>query len=35
MANKPFKSPQAEIDISSIWEFIAADNVRAADDVDR
>jgi len=31
MANKPFKSPHAEIDVAAIWEFIAADNVRAAD----
>jgi len=31
MANKPFKKPQAEIDLFAIWDFIAADNVRAAD----
>jgi len=31
MANRPRKSPRAEIDIRSIWEFIADDNVRAAD----
>ncbi|MDO9057862.1 MAG: type II toxin-antitoxin system RelE/ParE family toxin [Bradyrhizobium sp.] len=31
MANKPRKSPRAEIDIASIWQFIAEDNVRAAD----
>ena len=31
MANSPRKSPQAEIDIASIWRFIAEDNVRAAD----
>jgi toxin ParE1/3/4 len=31
MANRPRKSPRAEIYIRSIWEFIADDNVRAAD----
>jgi toxin ParE1/3/4 len=31
MANRPRKSPQAEIDITSIWEFIADDSVKAAD----
>jgi toxin ParE1/3/4 len=31
MAKKPFKKPQAEIDLFAIWDFIAADNVRAAD----
>jgi toxin ParE1/3/4 len=31
MANSPRKSPQAEIDIASIWQFIANDSVRAAD----
>ncbi len=31
MANRPFKSPQAEIDVSSIWTFIAADSLKAAD----
>ena len=31
MANRPFKSPQAEIDVTSIWDFIAADSVKAAD----
>jgi toxin ParE1/3/4 len=31
MANKPFKSPQAEIDVTSIWDFIAADSMKAAD----
>jgi toxin ParE1/3/4 len=31
MANRPRKSPQAEIDITSIWRFIADDNVKAAD----
>jgi toxin ParE1/3/4 len=31
MANRPRKSPQAEIDITSIWQFIADDNVKAAD----
>jgi len=31
MTNRPRKSPQAEIDVTSIWHFIADDNVRAAD----
>ena len=31
MANRPRKSPQAEIDLTSIWDFIADDSVRAAD----
>lgn len=31
MANEPRKSPQAEIDLTLIWDYIAADNVRAAD----
>jgi toxin ParE1/3/4 len=31
MANRPRKSPQAEIDVTSIWQFIAGDNVKAAD----
>jgi toxin ParE1/3/4 len=31
MANKPFKSPQAEVDLFGIWEFVAADNTRAVD----
>jgi toxin ParE1/3/4 len=31
MANEPRKSPQTEIDLTSIWDFIARDNVRAAD----
>jgi toxin ParE1/3/4 len=31
MANKPYKSPQAERDLFAIWDFIAADNARAAD----
>ena len=31
MANRPRKSPQAEIDITSIWGFIADDSVKAAD----
>jgi|ERR1043166_3698384 toxin ParE1/3/4 len=30
MANRR-KRPQAEIDIASIWDYIAADNVKAAD----
>jgi len=33
MANSQRKSPQAEIDITAIWNFIAADSVRAADAV--
>jgi toxin ParE1/3/4 len=31
MANRPRKSPQAEIDITAIWDYIAADSVKAAD----
>ena len=31
MPNKPYKSPQAEIDLFAIWDFIAADSVRSAD----
>jgi toxin ParE1/3/4 len=31
MANRPGKRPQAEIDLTSIWGFIAHDNVRTAD----
>jgi toxin ParE1/3/4 len=31
MANRPYKSPQAEVDLFAIWNFIAADSVRAAD----
>jgi toxin ParE1/3/4 len=31
MANRPRKRPQAESDITSIWQFIADDNVKAAD----
>jgi toxin ParE1/3/4 len=31
MANRPRKSPQAEIDLASIWLFIAGDSVKAAD----
>jgi toxin ParE1/3/4 len=31
MANRPRKSPQAEIDLTSIWDYIAADNMKAAD----
>jgi len=31
MANRPRKSPQAEIDITSIWNYIATDNVKAAE----
>ena len=30
MANRR-KRPQAEIDIASIWSYVAADNVKAAD----
>ena len=31
MANRARKSPQAEIDLTSIWDFIADDSVKAAD----
>jgi toxin ParE1/3/4 len=31
MARRPRKSPRAEIDLTSIWDFIAADSVKAAD----
>ena len=31
MPNKPYKSPQAELDLFAIWDFIAADSTRAAD----
>ncbi len=31
MANRPRKNPQAEIDLTAIWDFIADDNMRAAD----
>ena len=31
MANSPSKRPQAEIDVATIWDFIAEDSVRAAD----
>ena len=31
MANRPRKSPQAEIDLTAIWDYIAGDSVRAAD----
>jgi toxin ParE1/3/4 len=31
MANRPRKSPRTEIDLTSIWDFIAHDNARAAD----
>jgi toxin ParE1/3/4 len=31
MANRARKSPQAEVDVRSIWDFIAADNLSAAD----
>jgi toxin ParE1/3/4 len=31
MANSPRKSPQAEIDLASIWRFIAGESVKAAD----
>jgi toxin ParE1/3/4 len=31
MANRPLKSPQAEIDVTLIWDFIAADSIKAAD----
>jgi toxin ParE1/3/4 len=31
MANSPRKSPQAEKDVASIWQFFANNNVRSAD----
>ena len=31
MANSARKSPQAEIDIAAIWDFIAEDSIKAAD----
>jgi toxin ParE1/3/4 len=31
MPNRPRRSPRAEIDIASIWQFIADDSVTAAD----
>jgi toxin ParE1/3/4 len=31
MANRPRKSPQAEIDLALIWQFIADGSVKAAD----
>jgi toxin ParE1/3/4 len=31
MASSPRKSPQAEIDVASIWQFIANDSVRTPD----
>ena len=31
MANRARKRPQAEIDVTSIWNYIAADNIKAAD----
>jgi toxin ParE1/3/4 len=32
MANsRPRKSPQAEADVTAIWQFVAEDNIRAAD----
>jgi toxin ParE1/3/4 len=31
MANSPRKSPQAEMDVASIWQFFANNNLRAAD----
>ncbi|MBR0755108.1 type II toxin-antitoxin system RelE/ParE family toxin [Bradyrhizobium jicamae] len=31
MASKRRKSPQAEIDVTEIWQYIAEDSVRAAD----
>jgi toxin ParE1/3/4 len=31
MTNRPYKRPQAEIDVASIWNFIADDSVKAAD----
>jgi toxin ParE1/3/4 len=31
MANRARKTPQTEIDLTSIWDFIAHDNIRTAD----
>ena len=31
MAKRALKSPQTEIDLTAIWDYIAADNLRAAD----
>ena len=31
MAKRALKSPQTEIDLTAIWDYIAADNPRAAD----
>jgi toxin ParE1/3/4 len=31
MANRARKTPQTEIDLTSIWDFIGHDNIRAAD----
>ena len=31
MANRPLKSPQAEVDLFAIWDFIGADSARSAD----
>jgi toxin ParE1/3/4 len=31
MPNEPRKRPQAELDLTSIWDFIARDNIKAAD----
>jgi toxin ParE1/3/4 len=31
MANRPRKTPQAEIDVTSIWTYIAGDSIKAAD----
>ncbi|SEN04458.1 type II toxin-antitoxin system RelE/ParE family toxin [Bradyrhizobium sp. OK095] len=31
MANRFRKAPQADLDLDSIWDFIASDSIRAAD----
>jgi toxin ParE1/3/4 len=31
MSNRPRKTPQAEIDVTSIWSYVAADSIKAAD----
>jgi hypothetical protein len=31
MANSPRKTPQAEIDVTAIWAYVATDNIGAAD----
>jgi toxin ParE1/3/4 len=33
MAHRLYKRPQVDVDVDSIWDFIASDNVTAADRV--